>query len=199
MTCKLNKLEINKLDEYWNFIDTFNKNMVENDPMYSVREYRNGIIKIIKKKYSIEEFYFYEQILNKMLWNLLDTYDIKLNKINYSYPPAFILKGGSAINKQQFEKVYFPLYKFIHTYKETPKNLMKIFHALRYRELYEKLIKDKEYINKIKPLAYYYPHDYLFPNVNLIYNSMNEKSVCIKRIKAYYYSKDDSKWYKIIK
>jgi len=203
MSFKFNKLEIEKLDDYWNFIDTFNKNMVEDNVMYSSHEYRNTIIKIIKKKYKIEEFYFYEQILNKMLWNLLEKYEIKLRDINYSYPPAYILKSGSTINKKRIkynktDDITFPLYQHIHTREETPKNLNKIFHALRYRELYEKLIEDKEYIKKIKPILYYYPHDYLFPNINLLYFNYNEKATWIKRIKAYYYSKDDSKWYKLL-
>jgi hypothetical protein len=136
------------------------------------------------------------------LWNLLEKYEIKIKDIQYNCPPAFEFNNGSAINKQRFKfnnnEIFFPLYKFIHTYNETPQTLMKIFHALRYREIYEKLIKDKDYINKIKPLKYYYPNDYMFPNINLIFYNINKKSIWIKRIKAYYYSNNDSNWYKVI-
>ena len=202
MPYKLNTDETNKLDEYWQFIDVFNKCMIENDDMFSVGVYRNKLIKAIQKKYTAEKFYFFEKILNKMLWNLLEKYEIIVNKIKYNYPPAFEFNNGSAINKQRFKfndnEVFFPLYKFIHTYNETPYNLIRILHALRYRDLYEKLIEDKEYITKIKPIKYYYPNDYMFPNVNLIFYNVNDKSKWIKRIKAYYYSNDDSNWYKVI-
>jgi hypothetical protein len=202
MLYKLNTNEVNKLDEYWEFIDTFNKFMIEDDPMFSVSKYRNNMIKVIKKKYTAEEFYFFEKILNKLLWNLLEKYEIKIKDIQYNCPPAFEFNNGSAINKQRFKfnnnEIFFPLYKFIHTYNETPQNLMKIFHALRYREIYEKLIKDKDYIKKIKEITYYYPNDYMFPNINLIFYNINKKSLWIKRIKAYYYSNNDSNWYKII-
>lgn len=83
--------------------------------------------------------------------------------------------------------------------------ILKILYCLRYREMYEEVIKDKLYINKVE--SYYYPYDYPFPNVNLINYNTNNKSIWMKRIKAYYYyknndksdiHKDQTKWYHII-
>ena len=61
---QLTQQENSKLDDYWKFIRIFN---VKNDEMFSVEQYRHNIIKKIQKKYTIDEFYFYEKILNKIL------------------------------------------------------------------------------------------------------------------------------------
>jgi hypothetical protein len=58
MLYKLNTNEVNKLDEYWEFIDTFNKFMIEDDPMFSVSKYRNNMIKVIKKNIQQKSFIF---------------------------------------------------------------------------------------------------------------------------------------------
>jgi hypothetical protein len=187
--------EISKLDDYWKFINVFNDKL-SNDEMFSVREYRLSLIKIIKKKYKVEEFYFYEQILNKMLWYLLDYYKIDLNKINSNCPVAFTIKPCSYINKKIMK--YHDKYIIFPTNIEN-KNLFKIFYILRNRELYEKVMKNKDYITKIKKKdKFYYSNDYPFPNVNLYAFNDNDKKEWIKRIKAYYYSKNDSNWYKLI-
>lgn len=170
--------------------------------MFSVREYRHSLIKIIKKKYKVEEFYFYEQILNKMLWYLLDYYKIDLNKINSNYPVAFTIKPCSYINKKIMKYhdkyIIFPTYGKLSSNIEN-ENLFKIFYILRNRELYEKVMKNKDYITKIKKKdKFYYSNDYPFPNVNLYAFNDNDKKEWIKRIKAYYYSKNDSNWYKLI-
>jgi hypothetical protein len=201
MKYDLTKEEISKLDDYWKFINVFNDNL-SNDEMFSVGEYRLSLIKIIKKKYKAEEFYFYEQILNKMLWYLLDWYKINLNKIYSNYPGAFTIKPCSYINKKIMKYndkyIIFPIYGKLSANIEN-ENLFKILHILRNRVLYEKVMKDKDYINKIKKIdKFYYPSDYPFPNVNLYAFNDNDKKEWIKRIKAYYYSKNDSNWYKLI-
>ncbi len=64
MNILLNNDEINKLDDYWQFIDIFNKTAIESQSVY---DFRKNIINKIKEKYSPIEFYFFERILNKML------------------------------------------------------------------------------------------------------------------------------------
>ena len=194
---QLTQLEISKLDDYWKFIKIFN---VKNDEMYSFKQYRHDIIKKIQKKYTVDEFYFYEKILNKMLWNLLVMHNIYLNKIDFTTKLAFSMKNKSYVNKQMMiteggKNIIFPSYNNF----ELPKDLLQILTILRKRDMYEKAIKDKDYINNIKKIDnFYYPNDYPFPNVNLIEYNDNNKEVWIKRIKAYYYMKDDSHWYKLI-
>lgn len=56
--------EYNNIDKVWNFIEEITV------PYISFSDYRNYIIKTIRKKYDIEQFYFLENIANKLLWNL---------------------------------------------------------------------------------------------------------------------------------
>jgi hypothetical protein len=200
MEYKLSKEENNKLNEYWQFIDIFDPK----DEFY-LYNYRNRLLKTIKKKYTIEEFYFYENILNKMLWNLLIIYDIKIYNIDFTIKEAFIINDNSYINKQIMKIgnkiVIFPNYAKLNFNEKIPENLFKIFYILSKRKIYEKVINDKNYINKIdikKIDKYYYPNDYPFPNISLVNYNNNPKKVWIKRIKAYYYSEDDSSWKKLI-
>ena len=197
MNLSLNDDEINKLDDYWKFIDLFNNIAINSS---SVHEFRQNIINKIQKKYSVIEFYFFERILNKMLWTLLHKYKIEISKIDMNTKLAFSIKNGSCINKQIIinnDKYFiFPYYKKTD---ELPKDLYKILHILSDKNLYNKIIVDPEYIKKIKEVKmFYYPLDYPFPNINLIYYNDNDKKIWLKRIKAYYYYKDDSKWYKLI-
>lgn len=202
MEYNLTKEETEKLDDYWQFINIFNPN-----DEFSVYNYRKILIKNIQKTYTIEEFYFYEKILNKMLWNLLIIYDIKINTIDFTVKEGFIIKcDKSYINKQIMfidnKVILFPNYAKLNDNKKIPENLFKIFYILFKRKIYEKVINNKNYIDTIKINninKFYYPYDYPFPNISLIEYNNNDKTIWLKRIKAYYYSKDDSKWYKLIK
>ena len=203
------KEEIDKLDDYWKFISIFNDLAIKS---FSVFDFRKNIIKIIKKKYSADEFYFYETILNKLLWNLMKIYGVNVYKnrddsqINY----AFDIMNNSCINKQimiyKNYQVIFPYYKIFLSMIDKNKNLKilnKILYVIKKKELYYKVIANKEYINKIVIKEdpnedFYYPPDYPFPNVNLVSYNNSDKKQWIKRIKAYYYSKGDSNWYKLI-
>ena len=90
----------------------------------------------------------------------------------------------------------FPSYTDIN---KNNKKICKILYICSKRELYENVINDKEYIKKIKKIKkFYYLYDYPFPNVNLIFYNKINKEYWLKRIKAYYYSKNDSNWYKMI-
>jgi hypothetical protein len=56
--------EFANIEGVWKFMNKFKKVFV------FISDYRNYIIKSIRKKYTIEEFFFYESILNKLFWNL---------------------------------------------------------------------------------------------------------------------------------
>ena len=60
----LNGREYKEIDNVWKFAKLF-----EHDFLF-LSEYRNRLINTIKNKYTIEQFYFYEKILNKLFWNL---------------------------------------------------------------------------------------------------------------------------------
>jgi hypothetical protein len=219
---KLSKKELNKIDDYWIFINYFihpelhgidglTKNFWHsNKGLFDAQEYRNYIREIISKKYTISEFLFFEKILNKLLWNLIQyTTDIK-NDI----PMSYIQKNNNIhlrlnnsgrsftrkmiiFNEKENCFYYFPNYYNISNEKNnTYLKLNKILTAMTDRKLYEKCMKNKRYINKIIPYYFYYPLDYPFPNVNLLFYNENSDATWTKNIKDLYFSKNNDKWYK---
>ena len=52
------------VDEVWDFLKIFKKRFV------FISDYREYVIKNIRKKYTINEFYELEYVLNKLFWNL---------------------------------------------------------------------------------------------------------------------------------
>ncbi|QKF94293.1 hypothetical protein QKU48_gp0835 [Fadolivirus algeromassiliense] len=60
----LDSNEIKNIDKVWKLINIFKK------PYIYVTEYRKYLVKQIRKNYTIDEFYEYESIINKLLWNL---------------------------------------------------------------------------------------------------------------------------------
>jgi len=83
--------EIDKINNVWNFISIFvNKHV-------NITNYRNYLIHEIRSKYDPKTFYLYENIANKLLWNLrfmlyplwknpnisYQEYVITLNKLKY--------------------------------------------------------------------------------------------------------------------
>ena len=60
----LNINEYNKLDKAWEMINIFNT------PFIFITDYRNYLIKKIRKKYTLNEFFELETIINKLFWNL---------------------------------------------------------------------------------------------------------------------------------
>ena len=191
MNLSLNNEEINKLDDYWEFINIFNK-IANKSP--SVYEFRINIIKNIKKMYKPIEFYFFEKILNKMLWTLLYKYKIEISKMDTNTKLVFGIKNSSCINIFNDNKYFiFPSYKFLS------EKLNKILYILSNKDIYNKIINNTINIDNITEIkTYYYPLYYPFPNINLIYYNNNNKNIWLKKIKAYYYYKDDSKWYKLL-
>jgi hypothetical protein len=60
----LTEYEYSQLDKVWDFVSIFQK------PYIFISDYRKQLIRTVRKKYTIEEFYLLESILNKMFWNL---------------------------------------------------------------------------------------------------------------------------------
>ena len=69
------------------------------------------------------------------------------------------------------------------------------------RKLYDKIINGKKSINSVKPIVYinhmdnsiasktyYYPYDYPFPNINLLFYNQNKKETWINRINKLYFN-----------
>ena len=196
MTINLTENEENNLDNFWNFIYIFNLNQSDIDNI-SVSEYRNNIINIIKKKYTIEEFYFYEQILNKLLYKLLFKLNIRVKDIHIIKSNQFVLDQSHSYthNLLLFNNKSNTI--FINNKVESTLLLRKILSVFLNKQNYYKLINNSNYLKKLKPLpSYYYSYDYPFPNVNLFFYNQNSKEVWLKNIKRLYYNKDDTYWYK---
>ena len=60
----INTEEHKNINKVWELINIYNK------PFVSITDKRNYLIKNIKKKYTIEEFYYLESIIEKLFWNL---------------------------------------------------------------------------------------------------------------------------------
>lgn len=60
----LTNQEIKDLDKAWEFLNIFKK------PYIFVSDYRDYLIKKINEKYNVDTFFYYENILNKLFWNL---------------------------------------------------------------------------------------------------------------------------------
>ena len=153
----------------------------------------------MSRKYTIEEFYFYEKIINKLYWNLYNNLKIKnknckiiknINKIK-NINRSFINK--IIIYNENNDK-YYIIKKNNYIYIRDRELIMSY---LINKKTYENKMLNKKI--KIKKYNYYYPFDYPLPNVNICFYNKNKKQSLIKRIKLMYYNEDkDDYWYKLI-
>ena len=198
------------LNDYWNFIELFKpKNTNNNNKLFAVEKYRKELITKIRENYTANQFYKYEKILNKLLWNLLELVkfnidDLKIETKLYDNEPLKLISSCShkinLYDEKNNKKYYFRFYKKITQYNI----INKIFYIMSDKKLYNKIIKNKNEINNIKFIeTYYYPFDYPFPNVNLIFYNENKRKLWIDIIKKLYFNNTKSKnninigWYNV--
>ena len=104
MIHKLDKKESKKISEYWQFISIF----IPTPKLYSPYEYRRNIINQVRKLYTVEDFYFYEKILNKLLWNLLLKLKVDINNLDIIDKKLFVMENmlyGSYSHKIYIENM----------------------------------------------------------------------------------------------
>lgn len=215
---KLTHKEEKNIDNFWKFIEIFSNpslhlsnnwmsiyNNENKEHLFSIREYRQHIINNIRKLYTLEEFYFYEKILNKLLWNLIKylRFDISKIKMKTQLYTSCALYADRSFS----HKIYITNYKhnrkyvFDKYYQISDIEIMrKIFNVMRDKNLYNKVMKNKKYFKDIKDNTLYYPSDYPFPNVNLLFYNENAEDVWLNRIQKLYFnnmSNDviDNEWY----
>lgn len=190
----LNDNEIKIIDDVWNFIENFSFGFI------ILSEYRNKLIKNIKKIYLIDDFYIFESIAEKLFWNLkskfqitieYDTYDIKQLDIvkerikEDNYYRSFINKiinFDYNNNKIYYKKMEGSAYLF--SKNKINYYLSKIFFN---RKLYESQIQEKSFDKIDQNEHIYYQLDYCFPNINLCKPFLYEKSKRMERIYNMYY------------
>jgi hypothetical protein len=220
MKIKLLKIEEKSLDDYWEFINIFIPHW-DTSKLYGPYDYRRVIIPIISKKYTIEQFYFYERVLNKMLWMLINHIDFDISKINKyekcyntslykKYGKYYGIKSKRSFSHKTFIKddVNNLCYEYddYMNIEKNNKTIRQICEIMRDRKLYELIMKTNKdkvkikiknkviYSNDYPP--YYYPCDYPFPNVNFLFYNKNNKKIWIDRInKLYYNDNKDDEWY----
>lgn len=223
---KLTSKELDQIDNYWIFINYFihpelhgikglSKNFwYSNKGLFGPDDYIKYIRGIISTKYTISEFLFFEKILNKLLWNLIQY----MTNTKYDIPMSYIQKNNNILldmsdngrsytrkkiifNEKEKCYYYFPDYKTVSFSGEKSNKYLKlnrILSAMTDRNLYENLMKNKKYIYKIKTYEFYYPLDYPFPNANLLFYNENSDITWTKNIKDLYFSENKDKWYTYI-
>ena len=205
MKYSLSEKEKKMLPDVFSFIKTFYKFNIVKSENFGAYDYRRFIIKRIREKYSIEEFYKYEKIMNKLYWNLY----YKLHKDDklcntMITPPKDILKSfnNKILNYNHKTKVYHIQKDFLdYETRKKNKTEIKIMSAMMDMNLYLSFYKNPE--KKIKKMdKFYYPLDYPFPNVNRCFYNENPPKEWINRIKKmyFYYNDDyiDKYWYEFI-
>ena len=215
----LTKTENKNINKFWKFIDCFYKDIIKDlnisnnrfsftinnkIQMFSAYIYRNYIIKKIRKNYTPNEFYFYEQILHKILWHLIKICNINIkkiisfNKINYINN----IIHHSYINKEYMYNEDDKSYYYSDFKNDYNNNIKKIILIILDKNLFYEIIETPSKFKNIKITKYdhlYYRYDYPFPNITLLFINNNSKKTWINRIKKMYYNKSlDKYWYKII-
>ena len=176
---KLDKDELELLDNTWEFLGLFNKKHI------SLSDTRKNIIKNIRERYSPKEFLKLEMIANKLFWNLrwliyplwtdvmskdgelpycltlckslsyLDDLDlkIKINKIKMKYAGHYY---RSCINKviiidKEKKRIYYKPLEGSSIIFE--KNYFNLFtsHIMMDRDIYETVISNPNIINSLYP------------------------------------------------
>lgn len=210
----LDKSEYKVLDQAWEFLSVFKK------PYIHVTDYRNYLVKKIKKKYTLDEFYMYETILNKLFWNLRD-------KLEKNHKSCKSLEYNDVVDldkklKQVVEYLGTYYRSFINKLIIVDKNNKKIYYKkmegssvildhdnfnllaltiLFDRQLYEDIMSHPIDYEKLKNMSlpkYYYQLDYGFPNLNCCRYSIGTKEDRVDRIQKFYYSGKQDYWYKLI-
>ena len=202
----LTKIQLSKIEKVWIFIKDFyeietdnNTYYIKNKKLFGPYEYRRLIIDKISKKYTVNEFYDYEKIINKLYWNLHYRLNItsnncnivKKNKLEKIIKRSFINKS---INYNQKNSKYYIISDYIRNITEKESNLL---YSLLNERLYKKIMNNP--LTKMKiDFSLYYPNDYPFPNANRCFYNKNKKDYWKKKIFLMYYSNNDKYWYNLI-
>jgi|SaaInlStandDraft_6_1057023.scaffolds.fasta_scaffold30314_2 hypothetical protein len=184
--------------------------IIDADFLYSPWHYRKYIIQTIREKYTAEEFYKYELILNSLYWkmkNKLAPYVTDITKfiITEEVKVEDIYSQSNINSKYQYNekmKKYFILEKI--------GKLDKIcISIIKNKSIYKKYLSGvniQKIVDNIKLNTddYYYFDNYAFPNLNPMFKNLNSKKRWMNKINRMYYNpidKDntiDDYWYKLI-
>lgn len=132
----LTRDEYNNIEKAWEFLELFKK------PFILTSDFRNYIVNKVPNTYSIEQFYEYEYILNKLFWNLrwflFPLY--QMNNMDEDNYKNFILKNFNNISEIPEEILMFRKISYCDD------------NDLKKKLLSEKLLKEnfyRSFINKL--------------------------------------------------
>jgi hypothetical protein len=209
----LTEEEYNKVDKIWEFNKEF-KFMT-----LTYHEYRSTLINNISKKYSQEEFYNYEKIIEKLYWNLHN----KVNsQVNSQVNSKIKEEKENSYNYEEINKVYDKFYEE-HNFRsyinkvinyddiknkiyyckqegsEPISKYNKVNHLLNdimsNRLLYEKVMNDEINVEDLNLSKLYRQADYGFPNFNINIPFVGSDKWRQNKINHMYYDKGENNWF----
>ncbi|AYV75661.1 MAG: hypothetical protein Terrestrivirus2_169 [Terrestrivirus sp.] len=211
----LDEDEIEQLDNTWNFLKKFQFNTI------GVTEYRKKIINKISKSIDKENFYSYEKIAEKMMWNLRDKVKYLFNecsecidhteKLNETGLMTIMGKFyddnsyRSYINKlilidDNNDKIHYKKMEGSSCIFNQNKMNETIWIVMTDKNLYEKIIKEPKKIQLVDSPNYYHGYDYGLPNLNFGKPFIQSDSYRLRRIEKMYYDKNaENNWFKLIR
>jgi hypothetical protein len=190
--------EMKIIDNVWEFINYFRETFLTRG------KYRRNIKNKIRQKYSIEEFYKYEKIVEKLYWNLVNKIKSEINldqkiyikrKFNLKNIENRILKRNVKVKESNVNKTYVITdnNELIYKYKYPDDLDITVSSIMINRSVYETIMSDEENIFNIdiEPYNNIVEFDYLFPNLNTIKSFVNNKNERINKISKMFYDGDN--------
>ena len=207
----LNDNEIKQLDAVWKFIGIFSK------PYIFVSKYREHLMKQVRRRYTAEQFYEYEKIVNKLFWNLRwAVFPLFLNGNDKELPKSLLCcETVEYDGVEDLENKLRGIYEHLDVYYRSFINKLIIIDSVNNKIHYKKMdgssgifaknlfntycmtvLFDRELYervmrdptSKVDLPEYYYQGDYGFPNVNCCVYEFGDDILRINRVKKMYYN-----------
>lgn len=201
--------EYNDIEKVWKLIHIFSK------PYIHLTDYRSYLIRKMKR-YTVDEFYYLESIINKLFWNLRYKFNSETDCQTLTYENSLDLDQTlKKINLGTFYRSFINKLIIIDTvnkkiyYKRMEgssdifiKSNFNLFtiSALFDRQLYEKVMNnpDKYKDFDVELPGYYHQHDYGFPNLNYCTYYFGDENLRKYRIKKLLFDNDAENWFKLL-
>lgn len=201
----LNDDEYKVINEAWNLNKFLDKNI---GLVINVESYRKDLIKTISKRYTRDQFYVLEEIINKLFWNLRDRLE-----------PIFFENGNTSsgcqvlnFNENNLEKLASQYRSNINKRVIVDRKISKIIHIkdpdnffnnftsmiMTDRSTYEDMISNPRRMPYFRVDRYYFKYDYGFPNINYCKYWFGTLEQRLDRIKKMYYHGNDYYWYNLM-
>lgn len=196
--------EIKNIDNMWEFINNFRLSELTRS------KYRKSIISLIKSKYDIKTFYFYEIIVEKIYWNLITKLKKELSlkpEIYFKKEKIYdiqqvknkILMRNKKIKESNVRKTYIVTKKNNLLYKYSYPNHLDLLASsiMQNRSVYESILSNKLFLFdiEIEPYNNNIEFDYPYPNLNTIkYFQINKKERLNNIFNLYYCDNAEKNW-----